>query len=86
MKLDEEADIALLLADDGRRRVLAGAGQPGAVARTADLDQPLGAAADRTDLLAERRTATPGAPGAAKRTHHNAAVYTGVEHEISRSL
>ena len=51
----QRRDVALLLAHGDRRRMLAGAGEPDAVGRTVDFDQPLGAAANRTDLLSERR-------------------------------
>src|SRR2546430_9578165 len=49
-ELDEQAQVALLLAHDGRWRVLARSGEVDAIRRTADLHQPLGAAADRTNL------------------------------------
>ena len=50
-----------------------------------DLDEPLGAAADRADLLAERRTAASGAAGAAEGTAPRAAVYTRSCGKISRA-
>ena len=56
--VDEHADVSLLAAHDHGRRMLAGAGQPGAVARALNLHQALGSAADRTNLFVERRTAT----------------------------
>ena len=60
-ELDEHRDVALLLADERRRRVLASAGEPGTVGRAFDFDQSLRAAADRADLLAEGGTSAPGA-------------------------
>src|SRR5207237_2615458 len=67
----ERADVALLLANDGRGRMLARAREPRAVARTPDLHEPLGPAADMTDLFAERRTSAAGAPRAAEGTKHS---------------
>ena len=52
----------LLPADGGRRRMLARGRKVRAVARALNLDEPLGAAADRTDLVAERRTGAPRLP------------------------
>src|SRR6185503_560182 len=63
-------EVALLLAHPRRRRMLARAREPHAVSRTVDLDQALGPAADRTNLLADGRTSAPGAPIAAQRADH----------------
>jgi hypothetical protein len=54
-----------LLLDHGRGGVFAGAGEPGTISRAGDLGEALGAAADRTDLLADGRTAAPGATNSA---------------------
>jgi hypothetical protein len=69
-ELDEHRDVALLLADERRRRVLASAGEPGTVGRAFDFDQSLRAAADRADLLAEGGTSAPGAPISARWADH----------------
>ena len=71
MHLHHQPEVALLLSDGDRGRMLARAGEPGTVARTLDFDQALGAAAHRTDLFAERGTAAPRAPHAAERTDHS---------------
>lgn len=70
-ELHEEADVALLLTHERGRRMLAGAREPGAVARALNLDEALGAAADCADLLAERGAAAAGPPCAAKGTDHS---------------
>jgi hypothetical protein len=49
----------LLLANADGGRMLARAGQPGAVARARDLHETLGAAADGADLLADGGAAPP---------------------------
>ena len=67
---EHHAEVALLLTDGDRGRMLAGAGEPGTVARALDFDQALGAATHRTDLFAERRTAAARTPHAAERTDH----------------
>src|SRR5437879_4830868 len=50
--------------------MLAGGGQPGAVAGATDLDQPFGPAADGADLFVEGRAPSPGAAGSAKGADH----------------
>src|SRR5579864_579672 len=69
-ELDEQTEVALLLTDQRRRRMLARSGKVRAVARTADLGQPLRPAADRADLMAERRARAPRFSLAAEGTHH----------------
>jgi hypothetical protein len=68
--LEHHTEVALLLTHGDGGRMLAGAGEPGTVARALDFDQPLGAATHRTDLFAKRRTAAARAPHAAERTDH----------------
>src|SRR5262249_44069071 len=69
--LQHQGDVALLLPHDDPGRMLARAHEPGTIARTRDLGQPLGAAADRTDLLADCGTAPPGATISAERADHS---------------
>src|SRR5439155_24352855 len=69
-RLEDHADVPLLLPHGDRRRMLSSAGEPGTVARALDFDQTLGAAAHRTDLFAEGRTAAARPAHAAKRTDH----------------
>jgi len=68
--VQEQPDVALLLADDDSGRMLACACEPDTVRRALYLNETLRPAADRADLLADRGTATPGAPHAAKGTQH----------------
>src|SRR6266487_3154196 len=63
--LHDQSHVALLLPHGHGGRMFARARQPGAVARTLDFDQPLRAAADRTDLFPESRTAATRAARAA---------------------
>lgn len=72
--LKEQRHIALLLAHDDGRRMLARAREPRAVAGTLNLHQAFGATADGADLFVERGTAAAGAPRAAERAHHNHAL------------
>ena len=68
--VDEHAHVALLPAHGRSWRVLPGRHKMDAVGRTLNLHEPLGAAADRADLLCERRTRPPRLCLAAERTNH----------------
>ena len=70
-ELQEEREVVLLPADHGRGRMFARGGEERAVGRALNLDEPFGAAARRTDLLAESRTCAPRFSLAAKRAHHS---------------
>jgi len=70
-QMDERRDVALLLADTRRGRMLACAGEPGTLGRAVDFDETLGAAADRTDLFAEGGTSAPSAPISAQGADHS---------------
>lgn len=74
-ELHEQGDVALLLPDQRRRWMLARGGEVRAIARTANLGQPLRSAADRANLMTERRAGAPRFPLAAEGTHHNALLY-----------
>ena len=65
-ELHDERDFPLVLPRDGRRRMLARDSEVGAVARTADLGEPLGAAAHGADLVAERGAQTAGSSAGRK--------------------
>ena len=68
--LHGEFEVALLLADDRCGRVLARRGEVDAVGRALDLHLALGAAADGTNLMAERRTGPARTTLAAEATEH----------------
>jgi len=70
-ELDEQRDVALLLADERRSRMLARAGKVGTIGRAGDLNLPLRATADRTDLFVEGGTSAPSAPNSAQRADHS---------------
>jgi hypothetical protein len=70
----EQCHIVLMLPQGGRRWMFARGGEVGAVARTRDFRQPLRAAADSADLLAERRTPASRLSLAAQRTHHSSTI------------
>jgi len=70
-ELHEEREVVLLPAERGRWRMFARGGEVRAVGRALNLDEPFGAAADRTDLLAERRTCASRFSLAAEGTHHS---------------
>src|SRR5262245_10473575 len=69
--MHQQADVALMLPDGHRRGVVPGAGQPGAIRGAGDLDEPLGPAADRADLMPQRGTAAPGLADSARRAEHS---------------
>src|SRR5207237_10607479 len=69
--LDEAADGALLRPPGARGRMPARAREPGAVARTRNLHEPLRPAAHGADLVAERGTASARSPFAAERAQHS---------------
>jgi hypothetical protein len=69
-ELYEQTQIALLLPDRRRWRMLAGAREVRAVAWALNLGEALGPAADGADLLTERRTPAPCASYAAEGTNH----------------
>ncbi len=73
-RLHEQREVVLLAPHGGRRRVIARRGEIDAVGRTVDLGQPLGSAADSTDLIADRRTRAARLPDAAERTKHSRAL------------
>ena len=66
----EQFDVALLLANGHRRRMLARGGKVGALGGTRDLDETLRAAAHGANLPAESRAAASGAPFVARGTNH----------------
>ena len=68
--MHEQPEVVLLLPDDNSRGMFACACEPDTVRRALYLNETLRPAADRADLLADRGTATPGAPHAAKGTQH----------------
>jgi len=51
--------------------MIARTGQPYAIRRALDLDQPLGAAANRADLVVDRRTAASRFPRPAQGANHD---------------
>jgi len=66
----EQFDVALLLANGHRRRMLAGGGKVRAICGTRDLDETLRAAAHGANLPPESGAAASGAPFVAQGTNH----------------
>jgi hypothetical protein len=82
--VEQQVDVMPFTADGRRGGVFARGGQVGAVARTVDLHETLGAAADRADLVAEGGAATPCPPRATERTDHFAyCIISPKTHSIS---
>jgi hypothetical protein len=69
-ELHKEAEILTLLPDGDRWRVLACGGEVWAVRWASNLDQALGAAADRADLFIERRAGAASTSLATDRANH----------------
>lgn len=74
-ELHEEAQVALLLPHLDCRGVLACAREPRAVGGALYLDESLRAAAHRTDLLADGRTAASRPSDAAQRANHTGIMF-----------
>jgi len=68
--MDERFQVTLLLTNRDGRRVLAGSGEVGAIARTRNLDEALGTAADGANLVSERRAAASCTPTYTQGTDH----------------
>ena len=82
--MEQQVDVMPLPANRRCRRVFARGGEVRAVARAIDLDETLGAAAHRADLVAEGGAATPCAPCATERTDHFAyCIISPKTHRIS---